>query len=117
MGPDLLCKSLSETVGILKIVGYPCPAFAVDTIVHEVRDVCDAAAIKKMLRGGGGTDMGTAIKFAAEKKFNMVIIMTDCLTPWPRKEDMPRDLVVIVCNVSGQKQSVPAHVGRVVEVK
>jgi predicted metal-dependent peptidase len=113
----LLVSAVSEAAGILKAVNCACECFAVDAKIQEVASVSDAEAIKKLLKGGGGTDMRLAFKYAEEKGYNMMVLITDCITPWPAKHEMPRDMVVIVCNVSGQPGNVPIHVGKVVDVK
>ena len=53
----------------------------------------DVSEIKSILKGGGGTDMGVGIMQAMESKPDVIIVITDGLTPWPANPGVP----VIVC--------------------
>lgn len=119
MDKSRLSAAVSEALGIIKTVGSSCPAFAVDAKVHDVSHIKNVDQMVAMLKGGGGTDMRVAIKHAAEAGYNMLVLITDCETPWPAKHEMPHGMHVIVCCVGSQRdaESVPRYVGNVVRVE
>ncbi len=67
--------------------------YAADTAVH-----CLTGPLSRQisLTGGGGTDMGGAIAtvLAARRVPDLVVVITDGLTPWPARR--PRQDVIAV---------------------
>lgn len=84
-GGRILDAAVSEIDGILRGAGkLRVPVFAVDTEAAKVQMVTSA---KNMVTsGGGGTDMGAGIKAAEAMKPrpDIVIVVTDGITPWPK---------------------------------
>jgi predicted metal-dependent peptidase len=104
MSPDDLNSALAETKGILEATGATIEVFAVDAKVHVKQKVFSPADIK--LVGGGGTDMGEAIRAAEEMTPppGILIVLTDGYTPWPSQK--PRRVgKVIVCLIGSTRNS------------
>ena len=78
-----LQDALSEVVGIIKALGAPCKAWAVDAAVHAAESLVSARDVEKLNKGGGGTDMRVGIALAEKSRVNLIIVLTDGLTPWP----------------------------------
>lgn len=87
----MLSQALAEIKQIIKNVGAEVTVLSVDARVHTIQQVFDPKKIK--LVGGGGTDMRVGIEKAIELKPNVIIILTDGLTPWPNKS--PKVPVII----------------------
>ena len=102
MDDALLQRALAEiermlTRGGLRAAGVP--VLAVDTEVHAMRRVNRADQVQ--LAGGGGTDMGAGIEAAAglRPRPDVVVVLTDGMTPWP--DDPPRGIRVVVGVLAG----------------
>ncbi|GAA0449790.1 hypothetical protein Ade02nite_58860 [Paractinoplanes deccanensis] len=86
MGDEQLRAVLAEVAGVLRAVGIGHNRVAVlscDADVHAVRQVATVGEVT--LEGGGGTDMRVGIERAlqARQRPQIVIVLTDGLTPWP----------------------------------
>ena len=92
VGDESLGVALREVRGILES-SSSVRVYAVDAQVQAASDVFDVSEIKSILKGGGGTDMGVGIMQAMESKPDVIIVITDGLTPWPANPGVP----VIVC--------------------
>jgi len=92
VGDESLGVALREVRGILES-SSSVRVYAVDSQVQAAADVFDVSEIKRILKGGGGTDMGVGIMQAMESKPDVIIVITDGLTPWPANPGVP----VIVC--------------------
>lgn len=93
----------SELMGISRASGLPLFALAVDARVQEARQVRTAADIEKLMKGGGGTDMAFGVRAVVKDKklrANVVIVLTDGKTPWPRRTDVPPEVTVVVMVVN-----------------
>lgn len=77
-------------------------------LAHLRRDIpgifleiaCDAKAVVKKGKkwtGGGGTDLRPAFTLAAEKKCDLLVVISDCETPWPES----RQILTVVAALSG----------------
>jgi predicted metal-dependent peptidase len=93
----LLARAVAEVEGILVRAGLRqtrVRVLAVDTNVHAVRRVSRAAEVE--LAGGGGTDMGAGIAYAAAMRPRpaVVVVLTDGFTPWPGRA--PKGIRVII---------------------
>ena len=66
--------------------------------------------IKIEPKGGGGTDMRKPLKFVEQYEPLVVLLITDCYTPWPTTATFP-----VVC-ASTTDQEMPAHLGRTVHL-
>jgi predicted metal-dependent peptidase len=95
VGDESLGVALREVRGILDSSHgrLSTRVYAVDSQVQAAADVFDVSEIKRILKGGGGTDMGVGIAAAMESKPDVIIVITDGLTPWPANPGVP----VIVC--------------------
>lgn len=80
MNKDLLSQALAEVRGVLRRVKKT-TVYTVDAEVHAVQKVYRPEDIT--LLGGGGTDMGQGILRAAKEGHDLIIVITDGLTPWP----------------------------------
>jgi predicted metal-dependent peptidase len=92
VGDESLGKALREIRGILGS-SRSVRVYAVDSQVQAAADVFDVSEVKRVLKGGGGTDMGVGIAAAMESNPDVIIVITDGLTPWPSDPGVP----VIVC--------------------
>lgn len=59
--------------------------------------------------GGGGTDMRVALKAAEDYEPQVVVLLTDCYTPWPDSEP-PYPLIVIATT------NAPCPIGQVIRI-
>jgi predicted metal-dependent peptidase len=103
-------REIAETQGIVQAIGAAVNVLVVDAALHGgVQRVQRVEDIK--LKGGGGTDMGLGIKEAAKLKPDIIIVMTDGETPWPKE---PPDMKVIVLLVGKRvSESVPKWAQRI----
>ncbi|MEU9399635.1 VWA-like domain-containing protein [Streptomyces sp. NPDC048242] len=88
MGEDDLAAALAEVSGVLREVGIGgnrVTVLACDADVHAVSRVTSVDQVE--LAGGGGTNMvvGISRALAAAERPNIVVVLTDGLTPWPRE--------------------------------
>jgi predicted metal-dependent peptidase len=78
-----------------------------DTTMQEVNTVFRAEQVQ--LAGGGGTNMGRIMLQAVNEdtvKPDVIVVCTDCYTPWPNEREMP--VKVVVCSTSeNMVESVP----------
>lgn len=65
-------------------------------------------SIELVPEGGGGTDMRVPLARAAELEPDIVVLVTDGLTPWPDSVDYP---LIVVCTTTA-----PVPVGEVVRI-
>lgn len=103
MGGDQLAAALSEVTGVLSATGVnrdTLRVLACDAAADTPRRVRSAADVE--LTGGGGTDMraGLAAAEATRPRPDVVIVLTDGLTPWP---DAPPRARVIVGVLGSEK--------------
>ena len=97
MGPGELAAALAEVDGILNRLGLAArrvPVLACDTEVGALSKVARASDV--VLAGGGGTDMGAGITAASRlrPRPQVVVVLTDGYTPWPRSA--PEGISVVV---------------------
>ena len=92
MDRDDLGAALAELQGILKDVGAPSTSvYACDAAVGPAQQVFDARDVA--LSGGGGTDMRVGIDAALADRSDVVVVLTDCQTPWP--DEAPSAPVIV----------------------
>jgi len=93
-------KSVLATCGIPKI-----PFFSVDAQAYDIQMISKLEDIK--LTGGGGTDMGLAVKVASEiPGISLIIVLTDGVTDWCPPP--PNDIRVIIVLTQKETESYPA---------
>lgn len=110
MRGGLLGQALAETRAIVRANGgRGANVHLVDAALHGTIRTRTGTGIQ--LRGGGGTDMrvGIAAALAARPRPNLVIVLTDGVTPWPEK---PTPVPLIV-GVIGEPYVYPHLVDRV----
>lgn len=114
---DRIKRAFSEALGIAKACTHvPCGGIAVDARVQaSVQRVRNANDLVKLNRGGGGTDMRIGIKAAEEMKEppEVIVLVTDGETPWPRKQDMPKKADLLTCIVNRNRHyydNIPAYI-------
>jgi len=104
MTASLLNTAMSELKGVLRSTGVSTgvPVIACDADVHSDKTVFSISQVD--LGGGGGTDMGVGLDHAAKIKPRpeVVVVMTDMMTPWPDESPPFR---TIICDVTGRKTS------------
>jgi predicted metal-dependent peptidase len=109
-----LAQAVAETKGLLRQLGYQDPVTVVscDTHAHNVQRITRIDQLK--LKGGGGTDMGVALRSLDEMrpKLDVKILLTDCITPWPAER--PHGTVVVV--KIGKDGTVPPWSCHLVEI-
>lgn len=92
--PHIRCAIIADTSGSMNGHGGEVLSVVRDTaaILGDV-DVCwiDTRPIWQHVRrggavtpvGGGGTDLRPAIEEAIKRRYSLIVIVTDCETPWP----------------------------------
>lgn len=108
-------RALSEVTGVIKAMGLPVEGFAVDAAVYEKSRLSRAADVRKLCKGGGGTDMRLGIAEADKSKPDVIILLTDGETPWPDRSEMPRATLIVA--IIGTKIVPPKHISNVVQVE
>jgi predicted metal-dependent peptidase len=88
MEDSQLARAVAELGGLTRQLGYGADVVVAccDAAVHTVRKVFSATQVE--LYGGGGTDIGVGIRAFVERKIDpidLLVIVTDCRTPWPEK--------------------------------
>lgn len=107
---------IGELKGILQAAGGKVTFVAADAAVHSVGAIRNWMEAQRMLIGGGGTDMGDAIKFVEEKmkRVDVCVVLTDGETPWCDKPKFP----VIVAIINNESPTFrPPEWAKVVYVK
>ena len=92
-----LARAVAELGGLTRQLGYGTEVVVAccDVVVHDVKKVFNAAQLE--LYGGGGTDIGTGLRWFIERRggpIDLLVIVTDCQTPWP--EEIPPFPVVTI---------------------
>jgi predicted metal-dependent peptidase len=108
VGDESLGVALREVRGILESSHgrIATRVYAVDSQVQAAADVFDVSEIKRILKGGGGTDMGVGIRQALmdNPPCDVVVVITDGYTPWPDRK--PGDVPIVVCLLPGGTDTV-----------
>ncbi len=94
MSDDQLSQCLGEVKGCIRAAGFSAvPVISCDAAVHGTQKVTSAKKVQ--LKGRGGTDMSVGIEAAAllKPRPDIILILTDCQTPWP--EQAPEARIVI----------------------
>ncbi|MGW0966435.1 vWA domain-containing protein [Streptomyces sp. NPDC002516] len=108
MGDDELAAALGEVTGVLREVGIRgnrVTVLACDADVHAVSRVTATEEIT--LGGGGGTDMRVGIEaaLATAERPNIVVVLTDGLTPWPDESPPCRVIAALIGSTAPQPPS------------
>ena len=86
MGDSQLARAASELAGLTRQLGYGADIVVVccDAAAHAVRRLFSGAQVD--LYGGGGTDLSAGLRAFVERAhapIDLLVIVTDCHTPWP----------------------------------
>lgn len=107
-----LAAALAEVQGVLRAVGAAgARVLAFDAALHADRRVHSARQARRLLTGGGGTDMAAAIAaaLAGRPRPQVIVVITDGDTPWPSRP-VPAKVRVIACLTSATGPRPPAWV-------
>lgn len=109
---DMLTQALTETHHILRVnEGLGVTVMSCDAAVGNVQKVFSRKQVT--FKGGGGTDMCEGLRVAVEKKPQVIILITDGYTPYPK--DAPDSKIRFVTLVLCEGGGVPTF-GKVVKV-
>lgn len=100
---DLL-KIVSITQSVIRKFGRAVVA-AVDAEVHVLKEIYRFRP-DEILIGGGGTDMALGIEEMEKMRPDIIVVVTDGYTPWPKKQ--PRVPVVVVLTTRDKLSEVPS---------
>ena len=90
MSAEELGRALAEVRGVLESLRLPVTVIPCDAVAYgpiEIFTRSDLIHLQTQLRGGGGTNMGAGIEAALtlKPKPDVVIVLTDGFTPYPRR--------------------------------
>lgn len=107
MSDGQVTQAVAEIGGIIRALGMATGinVLSCDASVHTVQKVFNARQVTPM--GGGGTDMGIGIRKAEDlkPKPNIIVVLTDAYTPWPKNP--PKCNKVIVGVIGGTGEGIP----------
>jgi len=88
MGDTQLARAVSELGALTRQLGYGADVVVAccDAAVHQVRKAFTSAPIE--LYGGGGTDIGVGLRAFITRRLapiDLLVIVSDCRTPWPKE--------------------------------
>jgi predicted metal-dependent peptidase len=112
MGSSDLQQAVQEVEGVCRALAAQVRVVTVDAVVQADKTVQSAREIK--VAGRGGTDMNVGIRHVVEnrrkKPCDVIIVVTDGMTPMPAREDVPRDVRLVYCliGVMGKYAQPPA---------
>jgi predicted metal-dependent peptidase len=109
---DAMHRVSSELNGMFTQMSAEIVYVSVDSQASTPQMVQSYEEAKKLMQGGGGTDMRVGIKAIAEMKDrpDTIFVFTDGDTPWP--DTKPRGLNVIACIIGRPNAKVPAWLRR-----
>ncbi len=116
MSEDLLSQALAEVDGILRANGRcRVTVYSVDTEVPSAASPWSAWELE--LIGGGGTDMaaGIAAVLKQRPRPQLIVVLTDGLTPWPQRAPGVPVVIGMVGEPLGWEPQVPSW-ARVVKI-
>lgn len=103
MGGERVTQALSEVQEIAVGAGADVLFTSVDAQAAEIEEITDVRAVR--LQGGGGTDMRVGINamLQHEREPHLIVVLTDCDTPWPSE---PTPVPLLVVGIDAYKYSV-----------
>lgn len=108
MGDAELAAALAEVTGVLREVGVRGNRVTVLACDADVQAVSRVAATEQItLGGGGGTDMRVGIEaaLATPDRPNIVVVLTDGITPWPEENPPCRVIAALIGSTAPQPPS------------
>lgn len=85
---------MAEINGILKAVQAKVRVLGCDTVVYGNKKVSSVNQAADAIKGGGGTDLRVGISECEKHRADIIVVLTDGLTPWP--DEAPRGKLVVV---------------------
>lgn len=107
MGGERVTQALTEVQEIAVGAGADILFTSVDARAAEIEEITDVRNVR--LQGGGGTDMRVGIDAMLQhsREPHLIIVLTDCDTPWPSEPTPVPLLVVGIDAYQYSVQSVP----------
>ncbi|MEY2242432.1 VWA-like domain-containing protein [Streptomyces sp. BF23-18] len=105
MGDAELAAALAEVTGVLREVGVRGNRVTVLACDADVQAVSRVTATEQItLGGGGGTDMRVGIEaaLATPDRPNIVVVLTDGITPWPDESPPCRVIAALIGSTAPQ---------------
>ncbi|MGW7608769.1 vWA domain-containing protein [Streptomyces sp. NPDC054766] len=105
MGDGELAAALAEVTGVLREVGVRGNRVTVLACDADVQAVSRVTATEQItLGGGGGTDMRVGIEaaLAGPDRPNIVVVLTDGITPWPDENPPCRVIAALIGSAAPQ---------------
>ncbi len=84
----------AELAHLLRVTGCSLSVMCVDAAVHHVRK--SFGKVSRQLFGGGGTDMSVGLEAAEKLRPDLIVVLTDGMTPWPKNPPSVKTIVLIV---------------------
>jgi predicted metal-dependent peptidase len=112
-----LGQAIAEIKNLMTQVGARVVLISADAAVHAVKEIRDWKEAEKLLLGGGGTDMGVAIKHAAEKvkpRPSAIVVLTDGETPWGER---PANIPVVGVIINNPSAPTPPEWVRRIDIR
>lgn len=100
MGPKEIKAALTEANGVLKALNADVTFCACDAAVHELKKVRNMHELKKLVKGGGGTDFRPAFEQIMKQKTkpNVIVFATDGYGTAPEHKPSGVDVVWLLIN-------------------
>lgn len=95
MGEAELAQAVAEVEAVAREVAEV-TLLSCDAEVHARGRVQGRRDAQKLLRGGGGTDMGVGLAEALKLRPDVIVVLTDGYTPWPEKSPAVPVIVVLL---------------------
>jgi hypothetical protein len=111
-----LGQAIAELRGLMTQMGARVVLISADAAVHAVKEIRDWKEAERLLLGGGGTDMGIAIK-AAEKikpRPSAIVVLTDGETPWGER---PANIPVVGVIINNPNAPTPPEWVRRIDIR
>src|ERR1041384_2089952 len=78
-----LARATGAVLGAVKSIGAALDVEAWDTKPISMHNVRSARDLARLRFSGGGTDMAAAILAPRIGRYDAILVVTDCETPWP----------------------------------
>ncbi|MHA2642929.1 MAG: vWA domain-containing protein [bacterium JZ-2024 1] len=88
-----LSEAVAEVCGIVRAAGARVDVYGADAEVTVHVRAAHARDVARALVGGGGTNMSVAIQQVEKNKHDVIVVVTDGDTPWPKEK--PKTPVIV----------------------
>jgi predicted metal-dependent peptidase len=99
MAGEPIDLGMAHVVDIARATGCPLKVYIVDTYIRSVGKVYKHEDLRGDWVAGGGTDLRCGIDAAMKSAASVIVVITDCATPWPSKEQIKRGKKLIIGSV------------------